>query len=223
MFDDPHKLYFCFDYISHNAYLAWTKIGALAQAHGLKLQPVPVLFAGLLQAHGQRGPAEVLPKSRWMIWNVLRKAKLHGIPIAPPYSHPFNPLLPLRVSCADLRLEDQIRLVDCLYTATWAQGRAVHEEQTVTEVITQAGLDAQTVLAQARSEPVKARLRSNTEAALAAGVFGVPTLIVLNELFFGFDDLEHLERFLLGTDPLGDRAVYADWFKVRPSAQRKSA
>ena len=223
MFDDPHKLYFCFDYISHNAYLAWKKIGALAQSHGLTLQPVPVLFAGLLQAHGQRGPAEVLPKSRWMIWNVLRKAKLHGIPIAPPYSHPFNPLLPLRASCVELAAEDQLKLVDRLFSATWAQGRAVHEEHVVAEVLAEVGLDAAAVLAQSRNDTVKASLRSNTEAALAAGVFGVPTMVVRHELFFGFDDLEYLARFLQGADPLGDRAAYADWLKVRPSAQRKSA
>jgi len=78
-FADPKKLYFFFDFISHNAYLAWTRMPALAQKYGLELEPVPVLFAGLLGALGQKGPAEVPPKLRWMSWNVIRKAKLHNV------------------------------------------------------------------------------------------------------------------------------------------------
>ena len=50
---------FYFDYISPNAYLAWTQLPALAQRNGCSIEPVPVLFAGLLEAHRQLGPAEV--------------------------------------------------------------------------------------------------------------------------------------------------------------------
>ncbi len=62
MFDDPRRLYFFFDFISHNAWLAWNRVPALAQRHGLQFEPVPVLFAGLLNAHGQKGPSSA---SRW--------------------------------------------------------------------------------------------------------------------------------------------------------------
>ena len=91
-FDAPNTLYVFVDYISHNAYLAWARLPALCARHGLSLEPVPVLFAALLQRHGQRGPAEVAPKREWMLANVLRKAREDGTPIRPPASHPFNPL-----------------------------------------------------------------------------------------------------------------------------------
>ncbi|HXI66965.1 MAG TPA: hypothetical protein VNH41_03430, partial [Steroidobacteraceae bacterium] len=78
MFDDPRRLYFFLDYISHNAYLAWTRAPALAAKHGLTLTPVPVLFAGLLSHYKQIGPAEIPAKARWMVWNVLRKSREHG-------------------------------------------------------------------------------------------------------------------------------------------------
>ena len=108
-FADQKRLSFFFDYISHNAYLAWHKLPELARAHGLTLTPVPVLFGAMLSHHKQVGPAEVPAKSRWMLWNVLRKAKLHDIPIAPPASHPFNPLVPLRATCAVESGEQQLR------------------------------------------------------------------------------------------------------------------
>lgn len=220
-FDDPRRLYFFFDYISHNAYLAWCKIRALATQHRLELEPVPVLFAGLLSHYKQIGPAEVPAKSRWMLWNVLRKSKLHGIGLAPPHSHPFNPLVPLRVSCATEGAA-RIELVDRLFRATWAESRAVSESATVRSVLVESGLDADAVMAAAQSEPVKLRLRQNTQDAIAAGVFGVPSMRIRGELFWGFDDLEYLDMFLRGDDPLNaDRQVYRDWFQVKPSAERK--
>lgn len=221
MFDDPQRLYFFFDYISHNAWLAWNRAPELARRHGLIFEPVPVLFAGLLNAHGQKGPAEVPAKSHWMLWNVLRKAQQLGIPLAPPHSHPFNPLLPLRLSCCALPAERRFALIDALFRATWAEGRPVSDADTLRAVLAESGVDADTWLTDAASEAVKKRLRDNTDAAVTAGVFGVPTLRVRGELFWGYDDLEYLELFLQGRDPLGaSRDGYAAWLQVRPSAQR---
>lgn len=221
-FASPDRLYFFFDYISHNAWLAWNKIGAIAEKHDLALEPVPVVFGGLLKAYHQMGPAEVPAKARWMLWNILRKSRLHGIPIAPPATHPFNPLLALRVSCVELPREKTLELTQRLFAAAWMQSRALHEESVVAEVIAEAGLDPAALLAQVQSEAVKARLRENTDAALRVGVFGVPSMRVRNELFWGFDDLEYLEAFLDGRDALGaDRSEYLKWFEVQPSVQRK--
>src|SRR5690349_1742205 len=201
-FADPGRLYFFFDYISHNAYLAWHKAPALAARHGLALTPVPVLFGAMLSHYRQVGPAELPAKSAWMLRNVLRKAKLHGIPIAPPASHPFNPLLALRVTCA---LDDEravARLVDRVFRATWAEGRAVNEPAVLRALLLELGLAADELLAAAGAEPAKLRLRDNTDQALAMGLFGVPTLAARGELFWGFDDLEYLEMFLGGRDVL---------------------
>jgi 2-hydroxychromene-2-carboxylate isomerase len=221
-FTSPDRLYFFFDYISHNAWLAWHRMSALARAHGLTLTPVPVLFGAMLSHYKQVGPAELPAKSRWMLRNVLRKAKRHGIPIAPPHSHPFNPLVPLRVTCAEPDDAQRVRLVDRLFRAAWAEGRAVADPQVVGEMVVAAGLDAGRLLAEARGDPVKQRLRDNTQAALDQGIFGVPTMAVRGELFWGFDDLEYLDMVLSGRDPLSpDRAELEPWEAVRPSVERR--
>lgn len=221
-FDDPSRLYFFFDYISHNAYLAWHRAPALAQKHSLTLTPVPVLFGAMLSHYKQVGPAEVPAKARWMLWNVLRKARQLGIPIAPPASHPFNPLVPLRASCAELSEAQRLALVDRLFRAAWAESRPVADVGTVRAVLQELGLPDDRVLAEAQSEPVKQRLRQNTDEALKIGAFGVPTLVVRGELFWGFDDLEYLDMFLRGCDPLpGDRAAYRAWLEVKPSVERR--
>jgi 2-hydroxychromene-2-carboxylate isomerase len=221
-FDQPGRLYFFFDYISHNAYLAWHKAPAIARRHGLALTPVPVLFGAMLSHYRQVGPAELPAKSSWMLRNVLRKAKIHAIPIAPPASHPFNPLLPLRVSCAVADEASRLQLVDRLFRATWAEGRAVNEPGVVRALLAEQGLAADELIAAAGTDPVKQQLRENTEQALAQGIFGVPTLAARNELFWGFDDLEYLDMFLSGRDVLGqERGELEAWASVRPSAERR--
>ena len=222
VYDDPKKLYFFFDYISHNAYLAWHRLPALARKYELTIEPVPVLFAALLKAYGQVGPAEVPAKSRWMLNNVLRKAKKLGLPIAPPATHPFNPLLALRLACCELPRDARADLITRSFAATWEQSRPMHEPETLAQIIREAGYDARTLMQEAEGDAAKRTLRDNGEQALAAGVFGVPSMIVRGELFWGYDDFEHLEAFLAGRDPLGpDKSAYAAWDAVRPSAQRR--
>jgi hypothetical protein len=110
---------FDFDFVSPNAYLAWTRLPALAERHGRALEPVPVLFAALLEAHGQLGPAEVPPKIRWMTRNNLRKAAVLGVELNPPAFHPFNPILALRVSSLVLDPSRRRALIDALFRAVW--------------------------------------------------------------------------------------------------------
>lgn len=218
---EARRLRFCFDYISSNAYLAWHELPRLEERYGVEVEPVPVLFAGLLEAHGQLGPAEVRPKALWMAKNNLRKAVLLGLPLRPPAFHPFNPLLALRVSSLPLEPAARRALVSGLFDAVWAQELHVSEPEVVARVADAAGLDGAALVAQAQEAPAKARLREQTDAAIARGVFGVPSVEVEDELFWGYDDWPWLERFLAGEDPL-DRAEFTRWFRPpRPSAMRR--
>lgn len=217
----PRSLRFYFDLISHNAWLAWARLPAICAEHDLQLEPVPVLFAGLLQHHGQVGPAEVAPKREWMLRNVLRKAHTHGIAIAPPASHPFNPLVPLRALTA-LQGEQRVLATERLFRATWVESKPVHDPACVAAELSACGLEADAVMQAIQTPVVKDGLRQQTEQALADGVFGVPTLAVNGELFFGFDDLPWLERKLAGTDPLPDPLPNLDaWQAIRPTAERR--
>jgi 2-hydroxychromene-2-carboxylate isomerase len=193
---------FYFDYISHNAYLAFTQLGLLRERFGREFSLEPVLFAGLLNHYGQLGPAEVAPKAKWMMLDVVRKARRLGVPIARPFSHPFVPLLSLRVSFAPLEPEARWRLCDALFRAVWAESVDVSDARAVARVLDAAGLDGAGLVAFAQSDAAKRSLRESTERALADGVFGVPSFRVDGELFWGFDDLAHLELFLAGRDPL---------------------
>lgn len=213
-------LRFYFDFISHNAYLAWCALPALAKREGHTIEPVPVLFAGLLAAHGQLGPAEIPAKIHWMTRDVLRKAKRMGVPLVPPAAHPFNPLPTLRVASLPMSAEDKTRCITTLFEATWARGLAVGDLEVVASVLDEAGFDGAALLARANSPEHKGRLRDATDAAIARGVFGVPTVEADRELFWGFDDFDHLDTFLRGDDLL-DADELAAWARIPKGVERK--
>lgn len=212
---------FYFDFISPNAFLAWDALPALAARHGRAIDLHPVLFAALLQAHAQRGPAEVAPKMDWMVRNCLRKAHARGLELQPPASHPFNPLLALRVCHATHDPAERSQATRALFAATWQRGVDVADAVAVAATLDAAGCDGAALVAAAQTAAAKRALRSATDAALARGVFGVPMFFADDEPFFGYDDLDWLDRFLGGGARI-DEPTLARWRAVRPSAWRRA-
>lgn len=204
----PAPLRFYFDFISPYAYLGWTRIHALAARHDRTVEPVPILFAALLGAHGTKGPAEIAPKRVYTFKHVVRLAHDLGEPLQPPPSHPFNPLLALRIAARPRASDEQRRVIEALYRATWAGGPGVESPEAVATVLDAIGIDGAAEIDAAGEPEAKARVRAATDAAISAGVFGVPTIDADGELFWGQDAYPHLERFLDGGDP-----VDADWLE----------
>jgi 2-hydroxychromene-2-carboxylate isomerase len=160
-------LRFYFDYISTNAYLAWLQMPTLARRYGLLVEPVPVLFAGLLEAHGTSGPAETPAKALWMFKNNLRKAALLGAPLKAPAFHPFNPLLALRATIAARDFDECDALVTRLMEAVWVREEHVSEPEVVERAARDVGLDGTALVAAANTPEIKAELRRQTDDAVA--------------------------------------------------------
>lgn len=210
---------FLFDFISPYAYLAWRQIHTVVERRGATIEPVPVLFAAMLNTYQHKGPAEIPPKRVYMFKDTLRRAHRLGIPLVPPPTHPFNPLLALRAASIERPAPLRRALIDALFQATWGGGAGVAGAAEVANAATAAGLDGAKVVSDASSDEVKARLRRQTDEAIAQGAFGVPTMLVGPELFWGFDSLEHLDAYLGGEDPL-DPVLLQRWSTLLASASR---
>lgn len=211
---------FWFDYVSPYAYLAWMRIHALAARHDRQVEPIPILFAALLNHNDTRGPAEIPAKRAWVFKDTVRTARRHGIPFAPPPTHPFNPLVALRVTTA-VPLAERKPLVDALFAATWGGGTGVEDPAAVAEIAKGVGLDGEALVRRIADPEVKDTLRRATDDALARGVFGVPTMGANGELFWGLDSFDHLEDSLAGRDTLRPED-FDLWSRTRPSAVRKA-
>ncbi len=183
------------DFISPYAYLAFEQLPRTLEGLGYEVVYRPILFAALLKAHGQLGPAEIPPKRDWTYRQVLWQAETLGIPMQLPAAHPFNPLALLRLAWACARQGTPNRYVcETLLRHVWrADGAPADDPARLAEVTARL-----TPALDPASDEVKQALKGATDVALAAGVFGVPTFAVDGRLFWGLDALPMLRAHLEG-------------------------
>ena len=180
-----------FDVISPFSYLAFQRLKELPG--GVELEVVPVMLAALLDHFGQRGPAEIPSKRRFTYRFVLWRARRLGLPLRMPPAHPFNPLAALRLIIA---AGSDSRAAGTVLRAVFGEGRDVTDPAVIADLAAQLAVaDPQAALA---DPAIKQRLRDNTQWACSRGVFGVPTLVIGEELFWGHDAvdmaLDYLEK-----------------------------
>lgn len=183
-----------FDFVSPYAYLAFEQLPLALEGLSYELTYRPILFAGLLKHHGQLGPAEVAPKRDWVYRQVAWLAQQHDIELRLPAAHPFNPLPLLRLAWACARQGAPSRYaVETIFRHVWHSGAAADDGERL------AALTARLAPAlDPASDAVKQTLRAATDAAIAAGVFGVPSFVVEGRLFWGLDALPMLRAHLQG-------------------------
>ncbi len=176
-----------FDFVSPFSYLCLARLGELPR--DVEFEFRPVLFAGLLQHFGQKGPAEIDTKRRWTYRWCQWSADRLGVPFRFPAVHPFNPLHHLRLALAAGSTPHAVRAV---FEALWTSGADPSDAARFAALCGELGVDP----ARLADAEVKERLRRNTEEAAAAGVFGVPTFLAEGELFWGVDSVDFLKAFL---------------------------
>ena len=188
---------FYFDPVSPYAWLAAEQLSRVTAAGG-DIVCRPILLAALLNAHGTKGPAEVPAKREYVFRDVMRQAKRLGLPFCGPPSHPFNPLAALRAILAVEGEAQRLVLTRRLLAAVWSEGIDIADPETLSGVLSRSGFDSAALLAAAATPEVKQRLRSFTQEAIDARVFGVPTFRLHGELFWGADRLDTLVWALKG-------------------------
>ena len=181
----PVSLDWYFDFVSPFSYIALHRLGELARPVAYK----PVLFAGLLNHWGQKGPAEIPAKRRWTYRWCTWWASSLGIPFRFPAAHPFNPLQHLRLALA---CDSQPDAVKRIFEWIWMSGENATDAARFVRLCAELGVDSAR-LADAR---IKDQLKQHTDVAAQRGVFGVPSLVVEGEVFWGADAIDFAKAFL---------------------------
>lgn len=211
------RLAFHLDPVSPYAYLAFEALPQALEGLSYVVDHRPLLFAGLLQHHGQKGPAEIEPKRAWTFRQVAWRAHELGVPLQVPAMHPFNPLALLRLmlACAPAGGLPNRRVVEAVLHHVWRGGGADANDPDRLAALTAA-------LAPVRdpADPeVKVELRALTESAVAHGLFGVPTIEVDGRSFWGLDALPMLAACLRG-DPWFEGPEWDAAGRPRPGIRR---
>jgi len=200
--DEPNRVVWVYDVISPFAYLSLPRLKEFSGR--VTLEPRPVLFAALLDHFGQRGPAEISTKRRFTYRFALWRARRLKLPMRLPPAHPFNPLAALRLIIA---AGSDLRAAETVLTAAFRDGRDLGDPKVIEALAHELGVTEPQV--QLADPAVKARLRANTDWAIARGIFGVPTFVIGEEFFWGHDAIDMALDYLKYPDSFADEAMRA--------------
>lgn len=191
---------FYFDFVSPTAYLAWHAAPPVAERTGAELVLKPMFLGGVMQATGNQPPGRVPAKGKYLGIDLIRCARHIGVPFHSNPAFPFNtrPALRATLGLAD-EPDAQKRFIGACYHLAWGveAPRNLGESESLAEASAAAGLDAERIFELAVDESNKSALRANTDEAVARGTFGAPTFFVGDEIFFGHDRLDYVERALM--------------------------
>jgi 2-hydroxychromene-2-carboxylate isomerase len=189
-----------FDFASPNAYLAYHALTPQLDENHATLELTPCLLGGIFKATSNQAPmiafANVAGKLDYEMLEMRRFIARYGLTRFRMNPHfPVNTLLLMRAMIAAGPQAQPAYVKACL-AALWEDGKPMADPATVSQVLTEAGLDAEQILADAQTDPVKQTLAKNTENAVKRGAFGIPTFFVGEEIYFGKDRIPQMLEYL---------------------------
>lgn len=190
---------FFFDYVSPTAYLAHPLALQVEARTGARLVFRPMFLGGVMQATGNRPPGTVMAKAKYMSRDLQRCAVHIGIPFHHNPAFPMNTLGLLRATIG-LESDPPVmrRFIERVFHACWGikQPMDPGDPAQVDAFLTAEGFDLGLIDQLTKAPENKDRLRSNTDEAVRRGAFGAPSFFIGDELYFGHDRLDYLERDL---------------------------
>lgn len=194
-----------FDFVSPNAYLIWWPLRELVSRYEAELDVVPVFLGGMHKLTGNAPPMirdrDVKGKNEYAMLEMERFIAKHGLTryrMHPQF--PFNSILLQRMLYAADQDGRGVQFAESLLRPIWEEGLDIASPEAVGAAVSAAGFDAADLFARAQTDEVKQGLAANTDAVVARGAFGIPTMFVgprgQGEMFFGKERLGQIEDLL---------------------------
>jgi len=195
-----HHIDYYFATISPWMYLGHERFVALARKHGATVPVKPMNVGEVFPASGGLPLAKRAPQRQaYRLVELKRWSEYLSVPLnLHPKFFPANgdPAACWILAAAELGTEQALALTGAVGRAVWAQDRDIADAATLAALAGECGLDSATLAARAASPDMSARYAALTQEAIARGVFGAPTYVVGDELFWGQDRLDFLARKL---------------------------
>lgn len=189
---------FYFDVGSPTSYLAYTQLRKICEKTGATLAYRPMLLGGVFKATGNASPNEVPAKARYSITDLARFARRYDVPLQ------FNPYFPINtlnlmraITAVQMKHPERfIEFLDLTFKAMWIDGRNLNDPGVLSATLKAGGFEPAEVFSWVNDPEVKQKLKSDTEAAIARGIFGAPSMFVGDDLYFGQDRVDFVREAL---------------------------
>lgn len=193
----PLNIDFYFDFVSPTAFLAYKRLQQLQQSYDLSIQYHPIFLGGLLKAIDSVSPITIPAKLRYSMQHDLpRFAKRYGVALKPNPHFPFNSIPLLRGAIAAAQMEQLVPYCEVVFDGIWQQQLDLSQPQELAKVLADAGIDAEKLLMMVQEPAIKETLAENAREAQQRGAFGVPTLYIGDDMYFGQDRMDFIEQAL---------------------------
>jgi 2-hydroxychromene-2-carboxylate isomerase len=194
------EIEFWFEFASNYSYLSVMRIEAEANRHGVRIAWRPFLLGPIFRALGMETSPFVLQKEKGAyVWQDMdRQCRKYGLRWTRPTTFPRLAVLPSRVALIGVQQPWMAAYCRRVMELNFALDEDINSATQLSPILTDLGLSAADVLAQAQAEPIKALLRTQTEHARARGIFGAPTFFVGTEMFWGNDRLDDALQLAAG-------------------------
>jgi 2-hydroxychromene-2-carboxylate isomerase len=197
---------FCFDYSSTNSYFAAFLLPEICRQHDATVNWLPVHFASLFRGTGFDTMAMTPRKARYLWRDHQRYGEFTGLPFRKPSRFPIKTAAALRATLmipglvgenpADYSASKICDFAQTVMRAYWERDADISDIEVIGALAHELGINRDALVAAAGSDDARARLAAATERAIARGVFGAPTFFVEDEMFWGKDRLDFVERLL---------------------------
>jgi len=191
------QITYIYDFASPNGYLVHQVLPGIAAKHGATLTYSPALLGGIFKATNNQAPMMafqgVTGKLAYQRTEITRFIERHKVDFTWNPAFPINTLPLMR---AAVYADDQpwkMDYVNAVMDAMWRDAKNMADPEVIGAVLTEAGLPVTDIMEAIQTPEVKGKLATLTEAAVARGVFGLPTMFVGDEMFFGKDSLDDLD------------------------------
>jgi 2-hydroxychromene-2-carboxylate isomerase len=193
------RVEFHFDFGSPNAYLSHRVIPAITERTGVRFVYTPVLLGGIFKLTNNQPPMVqfkcIKNKAEYARLETARFIKRHGLTAFRPNPHfPVNTIQIMRGAVLADRDGFFEHYVEAVFRAMWEEGRKMDDPDVIKATLTDAGIDADLVLEGIQEQSIKDKLLADTAASVDRGNFGSPTFFVNDEMYFGKDRLDDVER-----------------------------
>ncbi|MEX0276344.1 MAG: 2-hydroxychromene-2-carboxylate isomerase [Ruegeria sp.] len=185
------QIEFWFDFASSYSYLSAMRIEQAATAEGVPVSWQPFLLGPIFAEQGwNNSPFNIYPaKGRYMWRDMERLCAERGLPLNVPENFPANSLKAARLALAIDETERRARFVRSVFSAEFGSGLDISEDSVLVDCLKEAGASPET-LSRANDADIKADLFGQVARAKSADMFGAPSFLVGDELFWGDDRLE---------------------------------
>lgn len=200
------KIRLFFDFLSPYSYFAWINHEKMLPQDDLEFVYSPVLMGKLFSHHEFPGPGMIKAKRDYELKVCFRYAAKNNIEFNPPHTFPFNPLAIIRIATQSASKEDQKELISLIFDTVWKDGVVLEDPEMIEKVLINAKLD-KNIIERSFEREAKQELKQNIKEALNYNIFGVPTFQINDEIFWGNNSFDDINRYLDGND-IWDKKLY---------------